>query len=167
MQICDEDFENIDPGEPRVLIAEEGIWPAQFVSFQTKTYGQWGEKLIIQWRVFIHHDKSKHVMLCRFYNLQRDRGNRLKFGPLHDYRKDWIAANGGRHPLDRSKLPLSIFKCGIFSVEVVTVRRDSKNPLSPSIYWSKIGRVIRPVEGTLGEVAATTAQFFEIKLPIC
>ena len=47
------------------------------------------------------------------------------FGNFHDYRRDWISANGGRHPLQRERLPLSIFSGRQFLVEVPTVRHDS------------------------------------------
>ena len=146
MQIHEEDFENVDPGEPRILFPDEGVWPAQFIRWEAKGYGPWGEKLIVQWRVLSACPTSSPVTLSRYYNLQRGAGNRFKFGPLHAFRKDWIAANGGRHPLDRSKLPLSIFKGRTFLVEIVTVRNDARGPLPPSLYWSKVGRVIRPLE---------------------
>lgn len=145
MQLRDEDFENVDPGEPRPLI-EEGVWLAQWQGREAKVYG-WGEKLNFRWKVFMAFDKSRSVNLSRFYNAIRNRAKRFLFGDLHDYRRDWVAANGGRHPLERSKLPLSIFQERLFLVEVVTVRHDSKGrPLSPSFYYSKIGRVIRPLE---------------------
>jgi len=145
MKIRDEDFDNVNPGEPRVLI-EEGVWPARWLRREAKVYG-WGEKLIFHWEVFMACDKSRFVVLNCFYNAKRDRAKRFQFGQLHNYRKDWVAANGGRASLDRSKLPLTIWQARMFYVEVVTVRRDSKGrPLSPSFYWSKVGRVIRPLE---------------------
>lgn len=147
MQLRDEDFDNVNPGEPRILLAGEGGWPAQFAGYEAKRYGQWGEKMIFRWKVFTSVDKSKVVTLPRYYNCDRDNGGRFKFGPLHAYRKDWVAANGGKLLQDRSRLPLSIWKDRTFLVEVVTVRHDSKGrPLSPSCYWSKIGWVIRPLE---------------------
>ena len=33
MQLHDEEFENINPGEVRVLI-EEGIWPAEYLNHE-------------------------------------------------------------------------------------------------------------------------------------
>lgn len=147
MKLRDQDFDNVDPGEPRFLIPQEGWYPAQFIDYESKLYGSWGEKLIFQWKVFTSFDKNKPVILCRYYNLERKGGGQFKFGPLHDYRKDWVAANGGRHPLDRSRLSISIWKERLYLVEVVTVRHDSKGrPFSPSLYWSKVGRVIRPLE---------------------
>jgi hypothetical protein len=147
MPLRDEDFDNVNPGEPRFLIPQEGCYFAQFIDYKSKPYGSWGEKLIFQWKVFTSFDKSKPVTLSRYYNLERTGGGQFKFGPLHDYRKDWIAANGGRHPLERSRLPISIWKERLYLVQVVTVRHDSKGrPLSPSFYWSKVGRVIRPLE---------------------
>jgi hypothetical protein len=147
MELHDDDFNNVNPGEPRILIPEEGWYPAHATGYEAKRYGGWGEKLIVRWMVFTSTDKSSFTMLDRYYNLQRDMGKRFKFGPLHDYRKDWIASNGGRHSLERSRLPISIWKEGLYLVEVVTVRHDSKGRhLSPSLYWSKIGRVIRPLK---------------------
>ncbi|THJ19196.1 MAG: hypothetical protein CAF45_016315 [Nitrospira sp. CG24E] len=147
MQLRDEDFDNVDPGKPRILVAGEGGWPAQFAGYETKHYGKWGEKLIFQWKVFTSIDKSKFETLIRYYNLSRNGGERFQFGPLHDFRKDWVAANGGRLPLNPSRLSLSIWKDRTFLVEVVTVRHDSKGkPISPSFYWSRIGQVIRPLE---------------------
>jgi len=146
MELRDEDFANVNPGETRVLIPEEGWYRAQFNGYEAKRYGRWGEKLIFQWKVFTSHDKASFKMLYRYYNLDRDKGERFKFGPLHAYRKDWVAANRGRHPLNRASLPLSIFREHLFLVEVVTVRNGADAPLSPSFYWSKIRRVIRPLE---------------------
>ena len=144
MEIRDEDFDNVNPGELRFLL-QEGRYPAQYNGYEAKHYGRWGEKLIFQWKVFTSIDRDKFQMLCRYYNITRDKGGRFKFGPLHDYRKDWIAANGGKILSDRSRLPLSIFRDKTFLVEVVTVKDDFKCRLSPSLYWSKIRRVIRPL----------------------
>jgi hypothetical protein len=146
MELRDEDFDNVNPGELRILIPNEGWYPAQFVGYKGKRYGSWGEKLLFQWKVFTSFDKCKSVSLCRYYNLERKGGGQFQFGPLHDYRKDWVAANGGKHPLDPKRLPLSIWKDKTFLVEVVTVRNDSRGPLPPSFYWSRIGRLIRPLE---------------------
>lgn len=144
MQIREEDFENVNPGEQRILLVE-GCWPAEVVSFESKSYGRWGEKLIFRWKVFTSRDKSTSRILCRYHNLDRDKGGRFKFGPLHSYRKDWIAANDGKVPFDPKKLPLSIWKDRTFLVEVVTVRSASNGVLAPSLHWSKIGRLIRPL----------------------
>lgn len=147
MQVRDEDFDNVNPGEPHVLIPNEGWYPAEFDGVESKFYGSWGEKLIVQWKVFTSNDLTAFKMIPRYYNVERDKGNRFKFGEFHEYRRDWIRSNRGRHPLVRSRLPLSIWKQSLFFVEVETVRRDSKGgPLAASFHWSKIGRVIRPVE---------------------
>lgn len=144
LQLRDEDFDNIDPGDPLVLI-DEGLWPAQWQGREAKGY-EWGEKLIFRWKVFTSFDKSQSVTLIRYYNLQRKAGGQFKFGRRHDYSKDWVAANEGHHPSDPSRLPLSIFRERLFLVEVVTVRQDSKGrPLHRSLHHSKIGRVIRPL----------------------
>lgn len=147
MELRDEDFDNVNPGEPRFLIPHEGGYPAQFIGYEARHYPRWGEKLIFRWKVFTSLDRSTSHTLCRYYNLTRDPANRFRFGPLHDYRKDWIAGNGGRHLSDRSRLPLSLWQERLFLLEVVTVRQDLKgNALSPSLFWSKIGRVLCPLE---------------------
>lgn len=147
MEVRDEDFDNVDAGEPRFLIPDEGWYPAQLSSYETKRYGGWGNKLIFRWKVFTSKDKTAFKLIPRYYNYERDGGGRFRFGPLHAYRRDWIAANGGRHPINRSKLPCSILKTGLFLVEVVTVRTDNeRRPLPSTFHWSKIGRVIRPFE---------------------
>lgn len=147
MPVTDKDFENVDPGELRILIPKEGWYPAQYNGYKTVFYDGWGEKLIFQWNVFTSSDKSKSVPLKRYYNLERKGGGRFKIGPLHAFRKDWVAANGGKVPMDRSSLPIPIWTTSLFLVEVVTVRHDSKRlPLPASFHWSKIGRVIRPLE---------------------
>ena len=89
-------------------------------------------------------DKSRSVILTRYYNLARDKAKRFKFGHLHAFRRDWISSNHGRLPLDPQRLPPSIWKNGIFLVEVVTVRKTSDGLLPPSLYWSRIGRILRP-----------------------
>jgi len=147
MSVRDEDFDNVNPGEIRVLVPDEGWYPAQFIGYEDKRYNGWGEKLICQWKVLTSPDKTQFTILPRYYNLQRDKARRFKFGQLHDFSKDWIAANRGRHPLDRCNRSISIFREGLFLVEVVTVRHDSKRrPFPPTLHWSKIGRVIRPIE---------------------
>lgn len=143
----DEDFENVDAGEPHILIPNEGNYPARFDYGETKHYTSWGEKLIFHWIVFLSQDQSQSVSLNRYYNLERSGGGQFKFGPLHDYRKDWIAARRGKVPVDRTRLSISIWKKSLFVVEVQTVRNDGRGrPLSPSFYWSKVARVIRPIE---------------------
>ena len=146
MQLRDEDFDHVNPGEPRILIPREGSYPAQFNGYESKHYGLWGEKLVFQWKVFTSKDKDAFTMLNRYYNLARDGGGRLKFGDFHDYRRDWVRANGGRLPMVRSKLPLSIFQEHLFLIEVVTVHYDNqRRPLSSTLHWSKISMVIRPL----------------------
>jgi hypothetical protein len=145
MELRDEGFENVNPGEPRFWV-REGQYPAQFMVHEIKRYS-WGEKIIFHWKVFTSNDLTQFQLLDRYYNLKRDKGGRFQFGPLHDYRKDWIAANGGRHPVERHRLLITIYRNGRFLVEVVSVREDSKGrTISPSLYWSKISRVIQPIE---------------------
>lgn len=91
-------------------------------------------------------DQLSDVDIPGFYNLERDGGGRYKFGAHHAYRKDWIVANGGKLPGNPNRLPLTIFRERLLLVEVVTVTRDQRGPLHPSCFWSKVGRVVRPVE---------------------
>jgi hypothetical protein len=146
MKLRDEDFDNVNPGEPRFLL-QEGAYPAEWVGRESKIYKGWGEKVIFLFKVFTSSDKSRSVTLSRYYNAQRDGGNRFIFGPLHDLRKDWIAANRGKLPLENYKLSLSIWKDKMFLVDVATVRHDSKGrQLAPSLHWSKVSRVLRPMD---------------------
>ena len=144
MQLGDEDFDNVNPGEPRILI-DEGLWPAAFVGMEIRP-SRWGEKLCVSWKVFMNLDRSRFHVLTRFYNLQRDGGGRFKFGHLHAYRGDWIVANHGKLPMDPKKLPPTVFKKGQCIVEVVTVRTSNGRALHPSLHWSRIGWIIRPMD---------------------
>jgi hypothetical protein len=72
MELQDEDFDHVNPGEPRTLIPQEGQYPAQFINHDARPYGQWGEKLVFLWKVFTSTDRSHSVMVCRYYNLTRD-----------------------------------------------------------------------------------------------
>src|SRR6188768_1725355 len=110
MPLRDEDFENVDAGEPHLLLPREGWYPAKFHSCETREYGSWGEKLIFHWHVFLSSDTTHFVPVNRYYNVERDGGGRFKFGPLHDFRKDWIAANRGRLPSHPSRLPMKIWR---------------------------------------------------------
>ena len=144
MELRDEDFDNVNPGEPRILI-EEGLWPAEFVR-KEKMPSRWGEKLCLFWKVYLSCDKSRFIVLPRFYNLQRDGGGRLMFGHLHAYRRDWIVANHGKLPLDPKRLRPTVFEKGLCVVEVVTVRNSNDRALHPSLHWSRIGWIIRPMD---------------------
>lgn len=144
VSLTDEDFENINPGDSRTLIAAEGIYPALWRG-RTLSASPWGLKIKFEWAVYVAQDFSRSVALHGFYNAKRDKGNRLKFGPNHAFYKDWIAANRGVLPSPPNALPLSVFKDTKFYVEVVTVIRDTRGPLHPSCYWSKVGRIIRPL----------------------
>jgi hypothetical protein len=144
VSLTDEDFENINPGDARTWIAAAGVYPAIWKD-RTSSASPWGPKIKFEWLVYVTQDFSRSVTLHAFYNAKRDRGNRFKFGPNHAFRKDWIAANRGVLPSRPTALPLSVFKDKKFYVEVVTVIRDTRGPLHPSCYWSKVGRIIRPV----------------------
>ncbi len=140
----DDDFENVNPGDARTLISVQGIYPASWKG-RTPSASPWGPKIKFQWLVYTALDYSQSVALNGYYNAKRDRSKRFTFGPNHAFRKDWIAANRGILPSLPTALPLSVFRDGMFFVEVVTVIRDTRGPLHPSCYWSKIGRVIRPM----------------------
>jgi hypothetical protein len=140
----DEDFENINPGTPRVWLPE-GLYPAEWQAYETRFYGAWLEKLIFTWKVFTTSDFKKCVELKRYYNCERDRSKRFIFGDLHDYRKDWIAGNKGRLLMDRNKLPLSLWRSGRFWLFIETVQKDQRGRiLHTSSQWSKIGYVFCP-----------------------
>jgi hypothetical protein len=102
--------------------------------------------MVVTWKVFTSPDLSNYVTLYRYYNIKRDRAKRMIFGDGHDYRKDWIAANHGRIPAERKRLPLSIWKRCKYVVVVQTVTHDQKRSLPASSRWSKVGYVMRPVE---------------------
>ncbi len=140
----DEDFENVNPGDARTLIAAEGIYPALWKG-RTPSASPWGPKIQFEWLVYLSPDFSQSVRLHAYYNAKRDAGNRFRFGPNHAFRKDWIAANRGILPARSTALSLSLFKDQTFYVEVVTVTRDTRGPLHPSCHWSKVGRLIRPL----------------------
>ena len=70
----DEDFENIDPGEQRILMPE-GVYQAKWRERDTKPYVGWGEKLIDQWTIL-----PSGLILCRYYNLKRNKACRRASG---------------------------------------------------------------------------------------
>ena len=149
MGVTEADFDNVDSGEERLLIASSGYYPALFVSYETRKYnfrGKEVEKLIVYWKVLTHVGTDEGPLLPRFYNLERNKAMRFKFGHLSDYRKDWVAANGGRQPLDRGKIPITKFREGRFLVEVVTVSHDAKGRPIKGLEWSRINSVLRPVD---------------------
>jgi len=144
-EIQDTDFENLGGGPQRILI-QPGIYPARFLTRKSdRRRKDWGEKLIFEWEVYLNATKTQSKRLSRYYNANRDKAGRFNFGDGHDYRADWIRANGGKHPLVWNRLPITIFEAGEFLVEVVTVTRDWRRPLEPTFHHSKIDRIIRPV----------------------
>jgi hypothetical protein len=147
----DDEFNNVNSGEPRPLL-QEGIYPARWVG-KDISLSPWGEKLVMHWQVSTTWDIRNLTAIAplptpiaSYYNAKRDKARRLKFGPLHSYRKDWIAANNGRLPSKPDSLSWSVFRDRWLFVEVVTVKKDQKGcELHPSCYYSKVQRVIRPV----------------------
>lgn len=148
MKVTDADFENVDPGQERTYVPP-GQYRARFVSHEFRPFNFKGvsvEKLIVSWEVFTSPVCTKGVILQRFYPIERNRSNQLKFGPLCAFRKDWVAANDGRRPIDARKLPLTKFSEMDCIVEVVTVTSDSTGRAIKGLEWSRIKAVIGPVK---------------------
>lgn len=144
--LSDADFDNIAGGEP-LPWQPPGIYPARLLRQRKKIYSPWGEKKIFDWQVYISNNPKEYVELSRFYPVIRDERGRPIFGPHSGYRKDWIDANYGKLPGDPRRFPPSVFKGRLFWVEIETVTKDQNNrPLSKSCHWSKVKRVVRPVE---------------------
>lgn len=148
--VDDDEFNDVNSGEARRLI-EEGIYPA-LLAGKAKQQLPWGEKLVFTWTVFktIHFrdpaTRKDCVSLPGYYNVRRDKSKRLIFGDGSAYRKDWIAANNGKHPQPRNSLPLSVFRDRFLWVQVTTVTRDARGGLHKSCHWSKVHRIIRPID---------------------
>jgi len=148
--VGDDEFNDVNAGDPRPLI-EEGIYPALWAGRTRKLYA-FGEKLIFTWNVFTTINfrdpamRNSYVSLPGYYNVKRDKGEKLVFGPGSSYRKDWIAANSGKHPQPRHALPLSVFRDRLLFVQVTTVTKDTRGPLHRSCYWSKVQRIFRPLD---------------------
>ena len=141
----DEDFENIVPVDPLPLL-QEGVYPMRYRGRRTTRYS-YGEKLVFDYEVGLVPDFRDSKTLSRYYNVKRNAAGRFKFGPLHDYRRDWIAANYGKWPAHPGRLPLSVFQSKVLLGEIETVKTHSRGrPLHPSNYYSRVGRVIRPLE---------------------
>jgi hypothetical protein len=126
------DFNNINPGESKFLVPP-GVYPARFLDREAKTYVPWGEKLVFRWQIFTAYDLSSSITLYRYYNLERDGGGRFMFGDGHHYWKDWVAANDGRRPIERKRLPPSKFENKLSLVRVVTVTSDQEGPLCSAL----------------------------------
>jgi len=139
-----DEFDDIEPGQARVLL-QPGLYPAQYVSRSFRRFNGWGEKLIVQWKVFLSANKQHHVTLSRYYNVQRNKALRLVIGDGHCYRKDWIAANNGRVSIERTRLPFSVFEDKMMVVAVLTVTKDSQRSIPAFSQWSKIGWIERPL----------------------
>jgi hypothetical protein len=145
----DEEFNNVNSGDQRPLI-ETGIYPARLESMG-KRGTPWGEKMVFTWAVFTtprFRDpamRDSAVLLPAYYNVNRDKSKRPIFGDGHAYRKDWIAANNGKHPQPRNSLPLPVFRDRFLWVQVTTVTKDVRGPTHRSCHYSKVQRIIRPV----------------------
>jgi hypothetical protein len=137
LAVREEEFENIVGGEPRTLMTP-GCYPARLLRYYSKGYS-WSEKLVFEWQVFSSFDQKKSDEISSYYNMTRDGGKRLVFGHHSAYRKDWITANGGKLPGDNRRLPLSVFQEKLLLVQVVTVTKDQRGALHPSLYCRKWG----------------------------
>lgn len=149
MDLKDADFENVDSGEERNLIVQSGYYPARYVSSESREYtfkGRTVEKIIVWWEVFTSPGIERGIVVPRYYNAARNKAKRFKFGRLSDYRKDWVAAHNGRPPLEPNRLPIAIFKQGLFLVEVVRVSRDAKGRPITGLEWSRVNSVFRPLD---------------------
>jgi len=137
-------FENVNSGEPRVLIPP-GEYPGNLLRWE-EAQTPWGEKLYAYYEVFLLADNKKSVHLRRHYKVDRDTTGAWFCGDGHDYRKDWIRANRGRLPIPRKRLPIGKFGESMMVLAIETVMRDGRRPLHPSSYYSKVGFVVRPLE---------------------
>jgi hypothetical protein len=142
--LLDDDFENVAGGEPLPWLPP-GLYPAQLVRSRKRMYVGWGEKKIFHWEVFMSPDLKRYVELLQFHAVNRDDKGKAIFGHHCRLRKDWIAANGGKLPSDSRRLPLSVFR-KLLWVEDETVTKDQRTSLPSSCHYSKVMRVIRPVE---------------------
>jgi len=135
-EVDDNEFNDVNPGDQRPLI-EQGIYPARFVSI-TKGPTPWGEKMFSTWAVFTTSRfrdpalRDSAVRLPVYYNVERDKSKRPIFGDGHSYRKDWIAANNGKHPQRRTALPPSVFRDRFLWVQVTTVKQHTVMPIPPN-----------------------------------
>jgi hypothetical protein len=141
-----DDFDDV-AGEDDCRLVPEGHYPSRLERWEPKLDGRWGEKAIFFWRVFLSADFSEErsVIIPRYYNVARDERGKPVFGHHHDFRKDWVGANGGRRPLQWSRLPPAIFEKSLYVIRVITVRRDSKSNLPAGLHYSRVDRIIRPV----------------------
>ena len=142
--LSDDDFENVAGGDLLPWLPP-GDYPGRCLGRQKKLYS-WGEKDIWEWEVWISGDAKGCVQLSRFYHVNRDDRGRRIYGPYCGYRKDWIAANFGKPPGDPRRLPPSIFRNRLLWIEVETVTKDQRIALPAACQYSKVKRVVRPVE---------------------
>lgn len=145
--LSDDDFNNVNGGVQRPWLPP-GQYPAQYVCYENRIDPRYGEKLIVVWRIFLSRalQNGESSILVRFYGVKRDELGQPDFGHFHGYRKDWIVANHGRPPLNWNSLPPSIFTKGLYLVTVVPVEKDSTDDLPPGLHYSKVGRIIRPID---------------------
>jgi hypothetical protein len=145
----DEDFENIDAGPPLILIPE-GYYPADCLGYQAWKYGpEWGERLIVAWKVILSIDQQHTVDLTSYYTIRRNPAGRFCATDRCGYHRDWIKANDGKLPTRRNCLPFHVLMSRRMLVAVETVMRDSKKrPLHPSSHYSKVGCILRPLRDT-------------------
>jgi hypothetical protein len=140
----DDEFQNYD-GDPLPYLPNEGIYAARLERAE-QVRSLRGEKLKVTWTVFQFPGLQQPVVLYRHYNLYRTDRGRRRFSPNQSLWRDFTSLNNGFPPKRGDSLSLNRFRDQLFFVEVVTVKHDSeRKPLNPGIYYSKVGRVIRPL----------------------
>ncbi len=148
-------------GDCKPYIPAEGIYPARFEGIE-RVCSPWGDKLKAQWTVFTCRKMIQSVVLYRYYNGTRGLGGRLKFGPNHDFYRDWTSMNNGVPPRRSDRFPVSGFKNQEFFVLIVTVKDNGRHaPLNPGTYYSKVGGVVRPL-GEEEQVGTLPLQLVDI-----
>ncbi|WP_173046756.1 hypothetical protein [Nitrospira sp. KM1] len=139
------DNENIrGPASPLPLLPS-GIYVACAKGWSVKPYTDWGEKIVIEWDVFLSPDCQTARRLEGYHPIKRDKGGQIYAGSHSGYYKDWVSANDGRLPDREKRLTPEIFIGKRLFVDVVIVDRDNRGPLHPSLYHSRVGRVLRPL----------------------
>jgi hypothetical protein len=133
-------------GDPPPLLLD-GIYPAEGKDWQERPYF-FGRKMVVSWSVFVAMDFRQSVTLCNYYNIQRAGGGQIVAGRHSAYYKDWVASNGGKIPDRRRWMSPDTFVGKRVWVRIVSIRKDIRGPLHPSLYYSRIGQVMRPLGET-------------------
>jgi hypothetical protein len=137
-------FEDVAEGSTRPWLPPGG-YLARWEGRELARY-RYGERLVFWWAVYLVPEMGETVRIPGYYGVQRDNAQRFVFGAGHHYRLDWTTANAGQPPVPANKLPLSVFAGRLFLVEIVTVGRTRQRALPETAHWSKIARIVRPVD---------------------